>query len=162
MGCEHDKTTGIEKRTGACVECLEVFLQERLSLREENERLTAELKDSQDHNGEMRNVLTEVAAQKEAEKAGAGAHSKGATLEDNPYDPDSDEAACWSFGWLFTDISFTINKMKAVMLFAANMISVVREVAVGGASGDEVAAKLDTVIQKLAPFIIEEDEPASG
>lgn len=162
MSCEHDKTTGIEKRTGACVECLETFLKERVSLQEENDRLTATLKESIETKEEMRRVLSEVAAQKEAEKAGTLAHSKGASLEDNPYDPDSDEAACWSFGWLFTDVSFTVNKMRAVMLFAANMIAVVKDVAAGGASGDEVAAKLGTVIDKLAPFIVEDDSPASG
>lgn len=162
MGCEHDKTTGIEKRTGACVECLELFLKERVELREKNDLLVAELKVSQEHREELHAVLAEVAKQKEAEKAGTLAHSRGASLEDNPYDPDSDEAACWSFGWLFTDVSFTVNKMRAVMLFAANMIAVVKDVAAGGASGDEVAAKLGTVIDKLAPFIIEEDSPASG
>lgn len=162
MSCEHTKVTGMENQLGTCVECAKDFLTERDQLRVENARLIAELKESIENKEEMRRVLSEAAAQKEAEKAGTVAHSKGASLEDNPYDPDSDEAACWSFGWLFTDVSFTVNKMRAVMLFAANMIAVVKDVAAGGASGDEVAAKLGTVIDKLAPFIVEDDSPASG
>lgn len=162
MSCEHTKTTGMENQLGTCVECAKDFLAQREQLRVENAKLQAELKTCQEHRDEIRAVLAEVAEQKEAEKAGTIAHSKGASLDDNPYDPDSDKAASWSFGWLFTDVSFTVNKMRAVMLFAANMIAVVRDVAAGGASGDEVAAKLGTVIDKLVPFIVEDDSPATG
>ena len=160
--CEHDKVTGIEQKTGACVQCLQQFLTERERLAVELADTRSKLADSEQRLVAAKAALDEFEGYRKAEREGSAAQGRGASLEDNPYDKDSDMSACWSYGWMFADISTSVAKMQSVMLFAANMLSVVREVAAGGASGDEVAAKLGTVIDKLAPYIYEDEAAATG
>jgi len=155
--CEGLLSTGIEIKLDTCVACIEKVLKESAALKDECIQLQKNDKESKDKLETIQKILNEVALQKTAEKEGQMAQSKGASMDDNPYDKDSDNGSCWSYGWLSSEIMFTVRKMQAVMLFSVNMLSVVREVAAGGAPGDEIVAKLDTVIEKIAPYITPEE-----
>jgi hypothetical protein len=89
----------------------------------------------------------------EAQKIGGLSHGKGSTLDDNPYDPDSDESACWSYGWLQADLMAQANKAGAVLSWTLGMLSVVRELVLGGAQLDEISAKIEAIVEKIEPYI---------
>lgn len=160
--CGEALVTGIEQKLRTCSGCLGKAVETAKDLKEANLKLQLEVEDGNKRLQDAQSFLEELEKFKQAEKDGGLAHVRGASLDDNPHDPDADVAACWAYGWLYSEVTLSTGKMQAVMMFAANMLSVVREVAAGGASGDEVAAKLDTVIDKLLPYIITEDTPATG
>jgi hypothetical protein len=145
--------TGTEQKLRACVDCTQKILDEAQDLRNKNQELG-------DKNllleGKIEKYLSAVSEQEkiqEAQKLGDVARGRNATLEDNPYHPDSDEAASWSYGWLVSDVMHQVSRAQAVMTWSLSMLAVVHELARGGASGDEVAAKIATVIEKMEPYI---------
>jgi hypothetical protein len=151
----------MEQKIGTCVTCAEKIVQEVQLLRNKNQELS-------DKNllleGKIELYLEQVRVQEkilEAEKSGREAANRGATLEDNPHDPDSDESASWSYGWLNSDILQQVGKAQAVMTWALGMIGIIHELAANGASTTEIAAKLATVVEKIAPYI-PENEQATG
>jgi hypothetical protein len=89
----------------------------------------------------------------EAQKLGEEAHRRGASLDDNPFHPDHDESAGWSYGWLQTDIQSQVAKAQSVMSWVLMQLSIVHECARGGASGEEIAGKIATIVEKIEPYI---------
>jgi hypothetical protein len=148
----------LEQKIRACSECAEKAVQEVQALRNKNQELG-------DKNllleGKIEQYLEAVKIQElilQAQKDGGEALQRGASLNDNPHHPDSDESASWSYGWLMADIMAQVGKSQAVMTWALSMIAVIHDLARGGASGDEIAAKLATVVEKMAPYIPENEE----
>lgn len=156
--CGEVLATGMEQKLRTCLSCAEKIVQEVQLLRNKNQELG-------DKNllleGKIDKYLAAVAEQEkvqEAQKLGDVARGRNATLEDNPYHPDSDESAAWSYGWLVSDVMHQVGRAQAVMTWSLSMLAVVHELCRGGATGDEIAAKIATVIEKMEPYIPDNEE----
>jgi len=156
--CGAPLVTGMEQKLRNCSSCAEKKLQEVQSLRNKNEELRVQ---NLELEGKIQKYLEAVSLQEkvfQAQKDGGEAAVRGATLEDNPHDKDSDESGAWSYGFVMNDIVQQCNKAQAVMTWSLGMLAVVHDLALGGASGDEIAAKIATIVEKMAPYIPENEE----
>lgn len=159
--CGAPLVTGLEQKIRACAACAERAVQDVLRLKVENQELGDK---NLELEGKIEKYLEAVSLQEkvlQAQKDGGEARNREASLDDNPHDPDSDEAGAWSYGWLVADIMAQVGKAQAVMTWSLGMLAVVYELAKGGASGDEVAAKIATIVEKMAPYIPENEEQAT-
>lgn len=161
MPCENcgaALATGTEQKLRVCVDCAHKMIDEVRTLRNKNQELG-------DGNlileGKIEKYLEAVALQEKlhvAQKLGDTARERDASLNDNPYDPDSDEAAAWSYGWLTKEVMMKSGHAQTVITWSFGMLAVVRDLALGGASGDEVAAKIESILISMEPYVPEQEE----
>lgn len=151
--CKVGLVSGIEVKTGACAGCVG---RELAAAEQTNERvplLEDKVRELETKILKYYKATEQAAAIHSAQKSGGEAHARGASLDDNPFDPDDDTAASWSYGWLQADMASHVGKAQAVMTWTLIQLSVIREVALGGASGDEVAAKVADIVAKIEPYV---------
>lgn len=161
MICDHcsqkELVSAPEIKTGICMDCVPSIVKD-LALAENRENQAVVERDRAIASEEdIKRKWAKRVLLEQAEKHGMTANARGATLEDNPHDKDSDESACWSYGWIQKNMSTEVAKMQALMVWALNNVDIVRQLLRGGCSQEEAALKLDIVIEKIFPYIQEED-----
>jgi hypothetical protein len=148
----------LEQKIRTCAACAEKIVGEVQGLRNKNQELGDQ---NLQLEAKIDKYLEAVAMQEkvfQAQKDGGEAANRGASLEDNPFDKDADESGAWSYGWLIADVMRQVAKAQAVMAWSLSMLAVVHDLDRGGAGGDEIAAKIATIVEKMAPYIPENEE----
>jgi hypothetical protein len=161
MDCPHEKVTGLERANNACSDCVGKILKDYDKQVLHVENLTKE-RDELREKIRQYNVAWEAEELlRSAQKAGETAAGRGASLEDNPYDKDSDLAAVWSYGFVSASVVNDLKRMQALLAWIGTTLVTVREVALGGASGDEVSAKLETILEKIVDQLPDPEEESA-
>lgn len=150
--CFSDLVSFSEQQSGVCSHCmitvvseLDDALDDVSSLRKKNK----ELNDSIEELLEKNTLYTSLM---KAELEGATASRRGLLLSDNLYASGSVHNEHWAIGWSVDQLSMSLEKMRAIMLWTTEHLVHIRELA-KGYGYDEIATKLDLVFQKVSPYI---------
>lgn len=159
--CDHclqkELVSASEIKIGVCMDCVPSIVKELALAKLRENQATVERDRATASENDIKDKWTARLLLEQAEKHGATAAERGASLDDNPYHKDADESACWSHGWIQRNMSMEVAKMQAVMVWAINNVDIIRQLLRGGCSQEEAASKLDNVVEKVFPYIQEED-----
>ena len=151
--CGGELATGIEVDLEMDSQCLKNLVSDTVTLKIEKTRLEEEISKKDQAIRDYLDAARIQASIKEAEHLGRVAAGRNATLEDNPFRPDSDEAASWSYGWVTHTLADSATRTRAVVVWAVGMLGVIAEIARGGADHSEIAEKLEYVVEKISPLL---------
>lgn len=158
MSCKHcgsEFKTALEDKTGVCITCIPEVLLERDVVKDQLTTVRAELYNAEERNrlksakiDELTALQAKQASIYNAEMKGRGAGEALFGPDQNPYEKDSDEHACWEYGRYVSSLGGVIERAQAVMLWTIDNLEYVKQI-----SDSEASAKIDTIAAKLAPFL---------
>lgn len=154
VNCGSLLATAIELGANNCFDCYSSIVSER----DEYRKRCNELADSDKHLHEsiakLDAHIKELNDVIEAESLGKIAGERGADVSDNPYSLESQKnmKTYWEHGWYRSEVEREYKKLRAVMLWVMNSVAIVRQL-LSGYGNDELASKLDTVIEKGALYL---------
>jgi hypothetical protein len=139
--CDREIVTGTELMLLRCSDCLSGLVKQ-------SELDQAELTKLRSQTTELDSQVNRIRQLMAAEEQGREAARRSMNELDNPHKEDSELGAMWEHGRLTSSLQLDVGRQSAVKLWAVGVLEHVIELA-RGYKQEEIAVKLDTVVQKL-------------
>ena len=151
--CDKELVTRTENETVMCTQCLINSSEIILSLKEKITDLEIDVNTRDNRITLLENIKDQTERTNDAERKGGVARDRFALLDENPFDSDSDEAACWSYGWMQADLKFSVAEMQALLLWVMSDLSIIKNLLDNGVDKGEISDKMSTLISKSIPYL---------